>query len=386
LFNNLYSDRSYPVPALPIQPGVHASAPLDLGINPLMPPGGSAYLLGSFGSSPGLGDKTILFEWPDRGNALVSIYKTQYFSGWRWFWYGQPGGAYGKIVGGYYDLSSQTLPSAPAMTKSWNHLRLSWVAPKASGYSTRVSLMISPRSDIQFLNAQAGKIIYDGPGTSTSLMLEQHPGNWVSLGFFGMREINGLRIDSGGGVQKFTSSSGAINPIASVFGSRNGDGLESRALLRFAIPKLLNTSQTFYKFRPAGSSDPEDQYGNVMPWPKSEDRYIVLGSHFMAQHLQDWKNRVSVLVERDINTGAEYVVDPQYILDGDSNRVVVSFLNRPATALTGVILGVDQPCRYLEVYAIQGGSGLSRETAFVSNPVTIKIVHANPYLANKCQL
>ncbi|MBW7875810.1 MAG: hypothetical protein H3C47_07470, partial [Candidatus Cloacimonetes bacterium] len=292
LFHSLYAERSFPVPSLPVQPGVHNIAPLDLGINPLMPPGGSAYLMGSFGSSPGLGDKTILFEWPDRGNALVSIYKTQYFSGWRWFWYGEPGGAYGKIVGGYYDLSSQTLPSAPSMTKNWNHLRLSWVAPKASGYSTRVSLMISPRADLELLNAQAGKIIYDGSGTSTSLMLEQHPGNWVSLGFFGMREINGLRIDSGGGVQKFTSSSGAVNPIASVFGSRNGDGLESRALLRFAIPKLLNTSQTFYKFRPAGSSDPEDQYGNVMPWPKSEDRYIVLGSHFMAQNLQDWKNRV----------------------------------------------------------------------------------------------
>ncbi len=301
---------------------------------------------------------------------LGEIWNTQHFSGYRWFWHGEIQSFQSPPSGGYYDLSSVTLPSSPSMTLENHILRLSWQNPNLPAYGTRVSYRVSPNRSLM-LSSQDGQIVYDGFGASASAITRPGPGNWVQVAFYGMKEIGPYRIDSGAGVQKILSSLGNVQ-YSLLHASRYGDGKESRLLLETANARLIATNKKQYKIRPVGAAEPTDPTGNITPWPQMDAVYILKGSYILAETLNDWTNGLSRLYETDPYTAIRVQVPMTRILSADPGVVTVQ--------LDTGWLGAEQACRHLDLSIHQGpGTGL------VSNTVPLKLVHGNPWIGRTCR-
>jgi len=336
-----------------------------LAINHQFTPGvsGLSIIRGSFHSVPGQGTRVNLKTLPFHGDGLDLLYSAQYFSGWRWFWLEVDGLVSSKIQGGFYDLSDKTLPTSESYTFNNNVLTVNWIKPSGSGYTSRV-VVIQDNRKLHLQNTDMGEVIYTGDGQSATTVIHPIPGYWIQIGFFGVYDLEGAKIDSGSGTQYWPNDAGTVEPIGAVHTSQDLDKI--RKLITIPIPRIDVLNKEIYKIIPPHAPQPiaatcsdlttptTDCY---LPWPADDDFMTLHGVNWNAQNFQVLENGIAL--------------DGSRVLDWRDNKIYISL---PNTLLT-----TTEPCLDLE-YQISS----TRDPGLVSNTRLARVVNANYNYAELC--
>ncbi len=346
LFRQLYSDGNHSKYKLGTQPGQQFNAPSTLShtFNPAA--SGLSMIMGSFSPEPGRGTSVILKSSPSQGNGIEQLYTRQFFSGYRWFWFEHDGQIVSSVQGGFYDLSSLTLPSNASYTFNNHVFQLSWTGPTAADYGTK--LVFRESMTLEPMENSSGEIIYEGNSTNAMHVHKPRPGSFLHFAFFGSYPLGSLRVDSGSGNQYWPNLSGVYEAVGGVHQSHDLDKL--RLLLVIAIPYIERFNKRLYKIKPDFAPDVTDSDGNIIAWPKTDSHMTIYGKNWSADTHQITENGE--------------VMDTSRIIQWTDEHIHLS--------LPGSLLTTTEPCLDVQ-YSIESkvDQGLS------SNFVHTRLVNAN---------
>ncbi len=346
LFRQLYSDGNNSNYNLGTQPGQQFNAPSTL-IHTFNPASaGLSMIMGSFSPEPGRGASVILKSSPFQGNGIEQLYTRQFFSGYRWFWMEIDGQIVSPVQGGFYDLSSLTLPSNASYTYSNHVFQLSWTGPTAADYGTK--LVFRESMKLESMESSSGPIIFEGNGTSAMHVHKPRPGSFLHFAFFGSYPLGSLRVDSGAGNQYWPNLSGAYEAIGGVHQSFDLNKL--RLLLVVAVPYIERFNKNLYKIKPNFAPDITDGDGNIIAWPKTDSHLTIYGQNWSAETHQITENGQAM--------------DPSRIIQWSDEHIHVS--------LPGSLITTTEPCLDIE-YSIES----KVDAGLVSNLVKTRLVNAN---------
>jgi hypothetical protein len=378
LFDALYSESrelSYGS-----QPGTYTVAPLALKPSLSVETYHSlVFLMGSFGEMPRQGTKVRLKSFPFNGDGVSDLADYQYFSGYRWFWLESEGMILTPIQGGYYDLSSVTLPTNVSVTYADHVVNMKWTLPSAEGYGVKIVYSNRFDSELDIVGSSQGKQVYSGFGTEASFVHQATPGESLAIAFFGMKEINNVSLDSGSGVQSFRNDSGSFEVIGGVFG---GFADKSRVLVRINVPRLDTVSTSDVKIIPQNAPPIVDSSitgcestttANLpsycyLPWPNTKDNLI-----FKGFNISDGTSRFTVMQRQTGVSGSDEEVDASRITEWHDDWFRVTLPN--------TLLDVREPCREYEFYLED-----KNNPGMVSNSMRVRIINANYFHASRCSL
>ncbi|MEE2924637.1 MAG: hypothetical protein VX619_07650 [bacterium] len=346
LFQQLYQDSHGSSYNLGTQPGSQFNAPTTL-LHTFEPsPSGLNMIMGSFAPEPGRGGSVILKSSPSQGNGIDQLYTRQFFSGYRWFWMELDGQVISPIQGGFYDLSSMTLPSNSSYTYSNNVFQLNWMGPTAADYGTKVVFKESMK--LESMESSKGTIVFEGNGTSAMYIHKPRPGSFIHFAFFGSYPVGSVRVDSGSGNQYIPNISGVYEAVGGVHQSSDFNKL--RHLLVIAVPLIERFDKNLYKIKPSFAPDITDGEGNIIAWPKT-DSHLTLYGH-------NWSSDTHQIVENGEN------IVPERIIHWSDRHIHVSL---PSSLIT-----TTEPCLDME-YHVKS----KVDQGLTSNLVHTRLVNAN---------
>lgn len=338
---------------------------VPLTINHQFNPGSSglSIIRGSFDRVAGNGTKLNLKTSPFHGDGLNRLYTTQYFTGWRWFWLEVDNLVASKIQGGFYDLGEQVLPTSEAYTFNQNLLTANWVKPTAAGYSSRIVVMQDARP-WKLDNTDMGEVIYTGDGQTASTLIKPIPGHYIQVGFFGVFDVDGVKIDSGSGVQYWPNDAGTVEPIGAIH--RAGDLNKIRKLITIPVPRMDLLNKEIYTIIPENAPLPIGEECSdlttpttncFLPWPKADRFLTIKGVNLYSENFQLLENGIAL--------------DNTRVQDWREDIIYVS--------LPRSLLSTFEPCIDLE-YRISS----TRDIGLESNSKSARVVNANFHYAQMC--
>lgn len=352
-FNQLYNQTHNSTYTLNTPPGQQFSAPMTFShtVKPIA--NGLNFIMGTFSSHPAQGSRVVLKSVPYNGDGIDQLYSRQFFSGYRWFWHEVDGRVVSSIQGGFYDLSSITLPTNATYTFSNNVFQITWVAPTTPDYGTKLVFKESQRH--QTMESSKGTVVFEGNGTSATYVHAPKPGSILHFGFFGSYPIGGVRVDSGSGVQYWPNQSGAYEAISGVH--QYSDLNKLRLLLVIPVPLIERFSKNLYKIKPDLAPEPTDPEGNIIGWPVTDTYLTIYGKNWSAEGHYLKENGVAVDEARIIDWGSDYI----------------------HLSLPGNLLDTTQPCRDMS-YSVES----KNDVGLSSNIVSTRLVNANYNYATLC--
>ena len=346
LFQELYRDGHGSSYSLGTQPGSQFNAPTTL-LHTFKPASsGLSMIMGSFAPEPGRGGSVILKSSPFQGNGIEQLYTRQFFSGYRWFWMEHDGQVVSPVQGGFYDLSSMTLPSNSSYTYNNHVFQLTWVGPTAADYGTKVVFKESMK--MESMESSKGTIVFEGNGTSAMHVHKPRPGSFMHFAFFGSYPVGSVRVDSGSGNQYIPNLSGVYEAIGGVHQSSDPNKL--RHLLVVGVPLIDRFDKNLYKIKPNFAPDIADSEGNIIAWPKTDSHLTIYG--------HNWSSETHQIMEN------EDIVEADRIIHWSDRHIHVS--------LPGSLLTTTEPCLDIE-YRVES----KVDQGLASNIAQTRIVNAN---------
>ena len=352
-FNQLYNQTHNSTYTLNTPPGQQFSAPMTFSHTVKPTANGLNFIMGTFSSHPAQGSRVILKSVPYNGDGIDQLYSRQFFSGYRWFWHEVDGRVVSSIQGGFYDLSSITLPTNATYTFSNNVFQFTWVSPTTPDYGTKLVFKESQRH--QTMESSKGTLVFEGNGTSATYVHAPKPGSILHFGFFGSYPIGGVRVDSGSGVQYWPNQSGAYEAISGVH--QYSDLNKLRLLLVITVPLIERFSKNVYKLKPDFAPEPTDPEGNIIGWPITDSYLTIYGKNWSEEGHQLKENGIAVDEARIIDWGSDYI----------------------HLSLPGNLLDPTQPCRDMS-YSVES----KNDVGLSSNMVSTRLVNANYNYATLC--
>ena len=346
LFQELYRDGHGSSYSLGTQPGAQFNAPTTL-LHTFVPASsGLSMIMGSFAPEPGRGGSVILKSSPSQGNGIDQLYTRQFFSGYRWFWMELDGQVVSSIQGGFYDLSSMTLPSNSSYTYNNHVFQLNWVGPTAADYGTKVVFKESMK--LETMENSKGTTLFEGNGTSAEYVHQPRPGSFLHFAFFGSYPVGSVRVDSGSGNQYVPNLSGVYEAIGGIHQSSDLDKL--RHLLVVRVPLIDRFDKNLYKIKPNFAPDITDGDGNIIAWPKTDSHLTIYG--------HNWSSETHQIIEN------ENILASDRVIHWSDHHIHVSL---PSSLLT-----TTEPCIDLE-YRVES----KVDQGLASNVARTRLVNAN---------
>lgn len=372
-FNQLYNQHANSSYTLNTPPGQQFSAPVTFSHTVKPHAMGLNFVMGTFSSHPAQGSRVILKSVPYNGDGIDQLFSRQFFSGYRWFWHEVDGRVVSSIQGGFYDVSSITLPTNASYTFNNNVFQLTWVAPTTPDYGTK--LVFKESHERETMESSKGILVFEGNGTSATYSHAPKPGSILHFGFFGSYPIGGVRIDSGSGVQYWPNQSGAYQAISGVH--QYSDLTKLRLLLVISVPLIERFSKNLYKIKPDLAPEPTDPEGNIIGWPITDTYLTIHGKNWWVEDcpekdcsMENCQIKECIMEDYHLKENG-IAVDESRIIDWGSDYIHLS--------LPGNLLDPTQPCRDL-TYSVESKNNVG----LASNMVKTRLVNANYNYATLC--